>query len=122
MPNIRTTVAAMVLIIELSSTYAVAADHDVQHLYKMCKMPPTSPEFAICVGYISGVGDTLLFMGLDKHRNPEVQPFAICGEPSYGAMVQAFVNWAEKNPKEWARGQIIGAMLSLNENWSCKSN
>jgi hypothetical protein len=112
----------LITVFFIGLSHAYAAEHDIQSLYNICKMPPTSPEFAICVGYISGVGDTLQFMSVDKHRDPDVQPFAICGTPSYGAMIQAFVNWTEKHPKEWTRDRITGAMLALGENWPYKSN
>lgn len=105
----RAIIAAAIYPVGLSHAYAVDSERNIQKLYNMCKMPPASTEYAICVGYISG---TLLFTGLDEHRNPDVQPFALCGNPSYGAMVRAFINWAEKNPKEWGKLRIIGALLS----------
>jgi len=45
---------------------------------------------------------------------------ALCGAPSHGAMIQAFINWAEKNPQQWATGKTAGVMLALQESWPCR--
>jgi hypothetical protein len=73
---------------------------NVQALYALCKAPDGSGKNILCLGYISGIADALAAEGTYQSMNPkDDSPFAICGSPSYGAMMQAFINWAEKNPK-----------------------
>ena len=101
---------------------ANAADpkQDVQSLYNICKEGPTSPSYGLCVGYISGVADMLWFLHLNKQQHPEdTTPFEMCDTPSYGAMVQAYVNWAEKNPKEWDKDRTFGVLAAIAANWPC---
>jgi hypothetical protein len=95
------------------------AGYDVQSLYRRCKMPEASPELGICIGFISGVGAMMNTLGVVRHQVPGVANFAICGNPSYGAMVQAFLNWAEKNPREWGKKQEIGVATALGLAWPC---
>lgn len=118
MPNLRLPSMATVFCLSLLPSVASAADNDVQSLYSACKMSDASQEFAVCVGFISGVGETLHYLGLA----PDAQPFKICGAPTHGAMVQAFLNWAEKHPEAWSYNQIRGVILALGETWPCKSN
>ena len=59
-------------------------------------------------------------IGVGVEQKPDTVPFAICDKPSYGAMVQAFVNWAEQNPRDWETNRIVGVMTALRANWPCK--
>jgi hypothetical protein len=90
----------------------------VQSLLDACKSSTASVQYAACVGYIAGVGDMMQMLGVDKEQHTL---FAICAKPSYGAMVQAYINWAEANPKEWGENRLFGVMLALGENWACAS-
>lgn len=102
---------------------ANAAGRDVQSLYNACQKSSASQEFALCTGYISGVGEMLMLLGGYKKNHPkEAGPFAICDAPSFGAMGQAFIDWAERNPQERAREQISGVVLALTQKWPCKPN
>jgi hypothetical protein len=89
---------------------AAAAEfrNDVQELYRWCKEPRSSPNHLYCLGYLGGVGDTLWMTG-------------VCGGdfPSRDAMVQAFVNWAEKHPEKWGIHAGEGAILTFGEAWAC---
>jgi hypothetical protein len=96
---------------------------NVQNLYSNCKAPDASGKWALCIAYITGIGNAMQMTGgvFKQHPNENYEPFALCGEPSNAAMVQAFKNWAEKHPKEWSRPQLYGAMVALNETWPCSS-
>lgn len=89
----------------------------VQQLYEACKRPISSSDRLECIVYIAGVADVMQFLAPIKDEDPV--PFAICNTGSYGAMVQAFVNWAEKNPKEWGMARLYGVMMALRLNWPC---
>jgi hypothetical protein len=41
--------------------------------------------------------------------------FSICGTPTYGDTVQAFVDWAEANPREWQDGRSVGLITALSK-------
>jgi len=115
----RGIVAAMILAAGLSRATAGDADRNVQSLYNLCKMEEGSQEFALCAGYIGGIGSVMQFMGAGLKQYPDFRPFAICGAASHGAMVQAFVNWVQKNPREFTNKQTVGVMTALRENWPC---
>jgi Rap1a immunity proteins len=101
-----------------AQTPGAASTQDVQGLYNSCKSPLGSGERTFCLGYISGIADQLSWMGENKAQHPEIA--AICGQPSYGAMTQAFVNFAEKNPQTWGLHRIVGVVTALQLNWPCK--
>jgi hypothetical protein len=54
-----------------------------------------------------------------KPSNP-LFSFALCAAPSHGAMIQAFINWAEKNPQKWDMNKTAGVITALQETWPCK--
>jgi hypothetical protein len=111
------------LMASLLPANAVVPNQNVQSLYDLCKEGPTSPKYSYCVGYISGVAEMLSFLHQHKQLYPEYNNlFEICDTPSYGAMAYAYVNWAEKNPKEWGKDRIIGVLAVLVANWPCHPN
>jgi hypothetical protein len=114
--------AAVLIMTPLSAATALDPDQTVQGLYGMCKKPDASLPSAMCLGYISGVADTMQLLGVGAPDHPDLARFAICEKPSYGAMVQAFINWTEKTPQEGDHNRIIGVMKALRENWPCKTN
>jgi hypothetical protein len=102
----------------VSPGHAIDSSQTVQALYQFCKSPE---EDALCLGFISGVGDAMQLIGVGVEQEPELLPFAICRKPSYGAMVQAFIKWAEQNTGEWETNRIVGVMTALRANWPCKA-
>jgi Rap1a immunity proteins len=115
----RSFIAAAILAFGLSSTTAAPLDTTVQGLYRQCKSQAADPleskfQEALCATYIAGVGDTLQAQGAGGAKI-----FSICAKPSYGAMVQAFVNWAEANPREWGKNRLFGVIAALSKNWPC---
>lgn len=92
----------------------------VQFLYETCKteMAANMPRF--CLGYILGVGQ-LMAMNAEFGDN-----FALCAvpkgvPPSGAAMIQAFLNWAEKHPESLTQRNLLGVALALRETWPCPS-
>lgn len=110
------SVTALSLFSATAAHSATTGNDTVQQLLNMCTMPPSSWEGEFCVAYVMGVGDALLANGMIG-LNPE--PFRMCGKPSYGAMVQAFVNWAKENPREWTESRFGGVVLALAVTWPC---
>jgi hypothetical protein len=113
-------IAAAILVFGISPTNAAPLDTTVQGLYQQCKSEDANPlvskfQEALCLTYISAVGDTLQAQGAGGAKI-----FSICGKPSYGAMVQAFVNWAEANPRECSKNRLVGVITALSRNWPCR--
>jgi Rap1a immunity proteins len=72
-----------------------------------------------------GVSGVLLENGnlvdANKNRVPDNGvSMCITEHVSSGAMVQAFRNWAERNPKDWGKEAVLGVMNALHETWPCK--
>jgi hypothetical protein len=94
----------------------------VQSLYFNCKSAEGSPRWALCYAYIAGVGNALQFIGYAQaeHPDPNFRELAICGKITNAALVQAFMNWAEKHPQRWPDHQLAGIVTALTETWPCK--
>jgi len=61
-------------------------------------------------------------IGVGVEQKPETAAiWGICSKPSYEAMVQVFVNWAEQNPSKWESNRVVGVMTALRANWPCKA-
>ena len=104
-----------------SAVPAITADvHDVQSLHQLCKKPIETQEFAVCMGFVSGVGETMGVLQFGIRTFPDFGAFSICDAPPHGAMVQAFTDWAEKNPQEWKNPAILGVMTAPRETWPCE--
>lgn len=111
--------AALCLSIGLRSGHAENAD-DVQALYQKCKNE-NSAENLVCLGFIAGVANTMHLLAADgDHKRPDLEAFSMCGSPSYGAMTQTFMNWAEKHPEHWGMVQVGGVVIALHEKWPCQ--
>jgi hypothetical protein len=81
----------------------------VQELYDWCKQPRDSGKFSYCMGFIRGVGQTMLGIGWMCQEN----------KVTVGAMVQAFLNWAEQNPRHWEQPALVGVQVALSLTWPC---
>jgi hypothetical protein len=115
---LRSLLAAAILTFGVFS--ANADDRNVQWLYESCKMQD-SDRHGICVGYIAGIGDLMhAFGNYSQSQDVNVRAFSICGNASYGAMVQAFVDWAAANPQKWSENYLFGVAEALRVNWPCR--
>jgi hypothetical protein len=94
-------------------------DQTVQGLYMACKETNMDQfDRGRCLGFISGIGDVMAVIGSGRH---DLQ-LGLCGPsptPTYGAMIQAFMNWAEKHPEQWNIAQEAGVVIALRETWPC---
>jgi hypothetical protein len=116
----RVPILLTVFAASLFPQVASANDQNIQRLYYMCQKPDGSIERTICAGYISGIADVmLLFAAKPKNTDTALDAFSMCGTPSHGAMVQAFVNWAEQHPEEWEKPQAAGVIIALRLKWPC---
>jgi hypothetical protein len=102
----------------LSQTTARAT---VQELLRACDSPMTSPPFSFCLGYVSGIGDALVVNRLLHIRSTDVLGAEICGDPnpSHGAEIQAFRNWAHGHPERWIDPEYSGVIEALMDLWPC---
>jgi hypothetical protein len=100
---------------------------NVQELYSQCMAPKDSTAAIFCLGFVSGIGDFMQLNGAERKMVSDAQwsvlsNEALCGLPTYGAQVQAFVNWAEKHPEEWGTSRVIGVVIAFRESWPCRPN
>lgn len=95
-----------------SSEEARAEGGTIQSMYENCT--DTEGKMALCDGYISGVGDMM-----DANGKLHAPGFSMCGSPSYGAMIQAFKNWAPQHPELWSKPQLFGVAAALMVTWPC---
>lgn len=130
MACLRTFICTGVLLYWLTPAVFGADDEikTVQFLHGLCKAEQSSNDFVFCLAYISGIGDLMYSVNkakkiepnCSKPSNPLFSFFALCAAPSHGAMVQAFMNWAEKNPQEWGTNKTLGVIMALHETWPCE--
>jgi hypothetical protein len=84
----------------------------------------------LCKSYLKGIVDVTLMTGIlhnslesPKDRTFSARTVAVCYEKgeevSMDAVVQLFLNWAIRNPKEWSLPAQFGALHALREAWPC---
>jgi hypothetical protein len=66
---------------------------------QLCKKPIETKEFAVCIGFVSGVGETMGILQFGIRKLPDFGAFSICDAPSHGAMVQLLPIGPRKIPK-----------------------
>lgn len=102
-----------------------SSKRDVQELLGHCRAGLGKTEYIRCLYYVSGVVD---MMGLNRiasnatdsqEARIALKLLSFCGDPTYGAAVQAFINWAERNPDKWDYAQLMGVHSALSELWPC---
>ena len=117
----------LITVLILCLAFTAAADDSapekgstVQDLYNACKSSMGAAQL-ICEQYIAGVMDVMsLVGGVDQGKVGSMMGMCVGNEyVSYQAARQAFVNWAEKHPKEWNKGRDFGVMITMREMWPC---
>ncbi len=80
----------IVLVCLLASPVRAQADLSVAYLEVLCEAPESSGKYALCLGYLTGVADTLA-------GKAQGQPPVICMPPesTQEDAVTAFRTWAE---------------------------
>ena len=121
---------ALILLLFINAASADDRKNDVQRLYQDCKATDHFREL-LCMGFVSGVGAQMSLTGrlaaaerregrLSTGASSEfVFSISICTNPSNGAKLQAFNNWAEKHPEFWGLSQTVGVMVALREAFPC---
>lgn len=97
---------------------------DVQELYDQCKQKSDTQASTFCLGFIAGIADVMRHNGdrrssMDAAQWAAVSELALCGGPSYGAYIQAFMNWAQKHPEYWGERNFQGVVAALHQAWPC---
>jgi hypothetical protein len=131
----------LLLSVWIASSSAVRAD-TVQELFQDCKDTANFKRIA-CVKYIGGIVDVMhswgeVFSDRLIFSNPSdtqaereasaharrfiLNSFSICGNITYGAAMQAFINWAERNPAEWQDHPALHIVDALRETWPCRGD
>lgn len=118
---LRLMIALLVMSLGQNPANSQETKQNVQRLLGWCKQPQSSAGFNLCVGFVGGVGSTMVNLGQVYENKPETREITgLCGSgATVGAMVQAFTNWAEGHPEEWTMNAGLGVMLALREKWPC---
>ncbi|UVK43258.1 hypothetical protein BPNPMPFG_005036 [Mesorhizobium sp. AR07] len=97
---------------------------NVQTLLAACTEDSRSFDFTYCLGYVGGTADTMAVNGwaAKKAGTPATLGMTCISSPAptYGAYVQAFVNWAQAHPKNWQESLGYGVMEALSQTWPCQ--
>jgi hypothetical protein len=106
-----------------------ANDITIGDLYAACRLDDqTSSSFVLCSAFVMGVGRTMLLVGAllagaERRADTKTPLVAACLKTNGGsgnAMMQAFKNWAAKNPQRWGELAEIGVIIAIRETWPCK--
>jgi hypothetical protein len=96
---------------------AGAADFaDGEKLYDSCAAPLTKPESAVCIGYIAGVVDALLYA-----QERKLSPMLICLPKRIGAgtIKDVIQRHLEDHPEERKYSAASTIHAKLHELWPC---
>jgi hypothetical protein len=110
-------------VIIMPAQKADASPKNVQELLELCKAKQSSVAASYCLGYISGVVDMMQSIALGGP--PASTQIGACGDISQftgGALVQLFVNWAERFPKSWTFHPLVVVTASIREQLPCNPN
>lgn len=127
----RLKASAASLFVVLATVTAPSPTHgaeedikNVEHLLAWCKQPEASAEHAFCVGFVDGTADMMGMVAVNTHGDFRMH-YGMCSSnpyPSVNAEVQAFILWAEKNPKVWGMPNEVGVILALADTWPCTAD
>lgn len=94
----------------------------VQSLLEDCNS--TAAERRLyCLGMVGGVSGVMNSncMMLETGNPSAPQLAASTGKITFGALEQAFKNWAAAHPEGWGYGATVGLMLSMRETFPCQA-
>lgn len=106
---------------------------DVQKLRDLCKKPDHDVEAVYCLGFVVGIADVMTMNATQISKAPNGSPVrtylaasGICTPdyraPSGGALIQAFLNWADRHPEKWGIDAGTGVGLAFQDTWRCKDS
>lgn len=109
-----------VLVACATSSFAQENPQDVQQLLNDCESNQDL-RFGLCLGTIRGAA-AVMQLNCSFYRDGANTVTTLAADPSdatYGAMKQAFINWARANPAEWGRRGELGMIDALRETFPC---
>jgi len=102
----------------------------VQAMREWCHATMDDPRRSACIAFVSGIGSYMIEIGVYQMDTTIRQEYrealtkvSICPKEavSGGQFVQVFLNWSDKNPKEWQSTATAGVFAALIEAWPCSS-
>jgi hypothetical protein len=125
--------AALVILAAMLASPAMADRDSVGTLRNLCRSQ-NGVEKLMCLEYVTGVFDMTVLAGfaykgeIDTPADRAI--IGLLGAACYniaanetlpmGAVVQAFLNWADRHPQEWGKSRAFGVSAALSEAWPCK--
>lgn len=115
----------------LFSSVAHAADDSfsttIQGVLTLCKGDAGSE--LQCLYFLKGSSSVFEMLGTlqesanaPQARKEVLASFGLCGQGmvTLGQIKQVFINWAEKNPRDWQLPATYGVWIAVREAWPCK--
>jgi hypothetical protein len=135
MKRIQLSIVVYILWTVNGAVHAQTRNEDsIQFLYQSCKQEMAAGLPRFCLGYIEAVGQVMATNGYERVKllpsdtegRRYLTGMAICpgpaiGVPSGGALIQAFLNWAEQHPENWANLALAGVVVALASTWPCSN-
>ena len=115
----RKVIIGAALVVFLISSHVGAktsSTETVQDLLAVCKDLKRNPDGMYCLGIANGVMITLMAINAENNK------MGACFPPrktTNGQIIQAFINWSERNPKNWGLPAGLGMVFSTMEMWPC---
>ncbi|MES2550064.1 MAG: Rap1a/Tai family immunity protein [Pseudomonadota bacterium] len=103
-----------------TSSFAQELRQDVQKLLNDCESDEAF-AYGACLGMARGTAAVMQFnCSLYQDGTSTITFFAAdSSNATYGAMIQAFINWARANPSEWGTRGELGMITALRETFPC---
>jgi hypothetical protein len=103
-----------------TSSFAQDPAQDVQTMLNDCESDKAF-GYAACLGTVRGTS-AVMQLNCSLYRDGAGTVTALAADSSeatYGAMVQAFINWARANPAKWGTRGEVGIITALRETFPC---
>ena len=101
-------------------SHAQASDiSSTEGLLEMCRS--NGADYGYCLGFISGTAAVMeqVSLGTSGQFRGAMGMCVSMPYPSPNAEVQAFVNWAQRNPQLGGKPSAVGVMMALANTWPC---
>ena len=117
MSVLRWAALAFLLAIAPANAYT----QTVKELYDDCTATETYRS-TYCLGVVHGVGAVMQLIGEDPTARQSLPRQVMCSDQPVPteAEVQAFKNWAIRNPALWSKPGAYGVILALSSTWPCR--
>jgi Rap1a immunity proteins len=103
-------------------SHAQSETSSVQLMYGACKEEIADAHGApFCVGYIEGVAQVMILNGIQGRGGLAMCTIPPASIPSGRALVQSFMNWAEKHPEHWSVFVLVGVSAGVSFTRPCRN-